>query len=702
MRRCTIVFLLVWICSLKLAAAADGSVGGVWQGTVHTAQQDFRMVFQISSGAAGYTGTLDSPDSGELALRLDVVKVDGDSVTLQVKSDGIVFQGKLSADGNSLTGDWKENLSIVPVTFTRVAQAPDFKQDGSYLFQKNCAQCHAPFNPVRAPWPATLKVMQRSAILAALESGKMRTMATGLAPEQRAAIANYLGRPDVSQPSAVANACPAGAKAMANTPLWNGWGADLSNSRFQPADKAGLTKGEISRLKVKWAFGYAGATSGGGQPTVIGDRIFVPGGDGRVYSLDLHMGCVYWVFSAAAPVRAAITVSSDGKLAYLGDVQARAYAIETATGKQVWRTDVDEHPFALITGAPRLYGDNLYVPVASAEELGGTNPQYPCCTFRGSMNALDAKTGKVLWKTYTIDSPAKPTEKNAAGTQLLGPSGAGVWSSPTVDPARHALYFGTGDNYSEPGTPMSDSVLALDLDTGKILWARQLTAQDRFNVGCMQEDKSSCPKEPGGDFDVGAPPILRTLISGDPLLVVGQKSGVAYGLDPDHKGKIVWETRIGKGGILGGIEFGGAATDTQVYFPLSDWWVDPHAGGGIFALDVATGTNIWNTPAPEPACVGKPGCSAAQQAPATALEDAVFSGSLDGHIRAYDVLDGKIIWDFDTTASFPTVNGVEAHGGSINYAGTVVANGTVFVTSGYTNNSGMPGNLLLAFTVEGK
>jgi polyvinyl alcohol dehydrogenase (cytochrome) len=701
MRRSVIALLcvMVWVCP---AAAADGALSGVWQGTLHTSREDYRVVLRISGGEDAYTGTLDSPDSGELGLKLESVKGDGNSLSFEVKSDGIAFQGKLSADGNTLGGDWKENLRVIHVEFARVGEAPDFRQDGSYLFQTNCTKCHASFNPVRAPWPSALKAMQQSAILAALEKGKMQAMGAALTAEQRAAIAHYLGRPDAAQADAVANACPADAKAMENAPLWNGWGVDLANTRFQPAERAGLTKQGIPRLKVKWAFGYAGATNGGGQPTVIGDRIFVAGGDGRVYSLNLHSGCVYWTFLAAAPVRTAISVSADGKLAYFGDAQTRVYAVETATGAQVWKTEVDEHPFAMITGAPRVYGGKLYVPVSSAEELGGMNPKYPCCSFRGSVSALDAATGKVLWKTYTIDVAAKPTEKNAAGTQMQGPSGAGVWSSPTVDVSRQALYFGTGDNYSEPGTAMSDAVVALDLASGKILWTRQLTAQDRFNVGCMQEDKSSCPKEPGGDFDVGAAPILRALITGGSVLVVGQKSGMAYGLDPDQAGKIVWQTRLGKGGVLGGIEFGGAASDTKVYFPLSDWWVDPKAGGGIFALDLATGTKLWGTPAPEPACVEKAGCSAAQMAPATALSEAVFSGSLDGHIRAYDAVDGTIIWDFDTARSFPTVNGVESHGGSINYAGPVVAGGMVFVTSGYTNNSGMPGNVLLVFTVDGK
>jgi polyvinyl alcohol dehydrogenase (cytochrome) len=403
-----------------------------------------------------------------------------------------------------------------------------------------------------------------------------------------------------------------------------------------------------------------------------------------------------------APARTAITVSDDGSTAYFGDVQARAYAVNAATGALLWKADLDQHPFAMISGAPKLYDGRLYVPVSSAEELGGIDPKYPCCSFRGSVSALDAKTGNVVWKTYTIEAPARVTSTNAAGTGMLGPSGAAVWTSPTIDADRQALYIGTGDNYSDPASSTSDAVIALDLKEGKILWVKQLTAEDRFNVACFSLDKSSCPKNHGGDFDVGAPPILRVLKNGKRLLIVGQKSGVVYGLDPDDRGGTVWQSRVGEGGVLGGIEFGGAATDKRVYFPLSDWAPDAKAGGGIFALEITTGKNFWATAAPQPSCIGKAGCSAAQPSPATVIPGVVFSGSLDGHIRAYDELDGTILWDFDTVRKFPTVNDMESHGGSINYAGPVVAGGMLFVTSGYSNNSGMPGNVLLAFSEDGK
>lgn len=597
-------------------------------------------------------------------------------------------------------GAGKQSDRNSPVTPVHSRQFSDF--DGADLFKSHCMSCHVAYNAARAPWPATLKLMMRSTILISLESGKMRTQGAQMSHEERVAVANYLGQPEAQQ-TGLSNVCSMGLKAMANSPLWNGWGVDLSNSRFQPAALAGIDKAKIPRLRVKWAFGYPGATSGGGAPTIIGDRVFVAGGDGRIYSLDLHSGCVHWTYSPLAPSRTSITVSSDAKIAFFGDVQGRVYAVDTATGDLVWKTELDTHPFAMVTGAPKLDGQRLYVPMSSIEEVGASNPKYPCCTFRGSVSALDIRTGTVLWKTYTIPRPAQRTSMKADGTALFGPSGAGVWSSPTIDPLRHVLYVGTGDNYSDPGTATSDAVIALDLRSGKILWVKQLTPNDRWNIGCVVEDKSNCPKDSGGDFDIGASPILHTLSSGKRILIVGQKSGVAYGLDPDNRGRTVWASRIGKGGILGGIEFGGAADDRNVYLPVSDWDPrDPKVGGGLFALDAATGKTIWSTVAPNPTCLDQAGCSAAQEAPATLIPGAVFSGSLDGHIRAYDVLDGKILWDFDTAKAFTSVNLVNSHGGSINYAGTVVGGGMLFVTSGYSINAGMPGNVLVAFSEDGQ
>ena len=702
MRHLPTVLLLFCLCTSLTAAVKTKAVNGVWEGKIQIEGQDYRIVLHLGAQANGSSvATLDSPDIGKLGIPLPLLKSGKRSVAFELNDPKVSFKGSLRVDNDKLLGDWKQGGRDIPITLARITKAQEFEKDGSYLFHSQCASCHTAFNTMRAPWPGTLRLMLQPAILTALESGKMSAVGSEMSHEQRVAVANYLGRPGTEQ-TAQAKACATGSQPISNSPLWNGWGVDLSNSRFQPAELAGLSKSQLSRLQVKWAFGYSGATSAGGPPTIIGDRIFIAGGDAGVYSLDMHSGCVYWSFLPMAPARTAITVSDDGSTAYFGDQQARAYAVNTDTGALLWKAELDQHPFAMISGAPKLYGGRLYVPVSSAEELGGANPKYPCCSFRGSVSALDAKTGNVVWKTYTIATPAQATSTNPAGTGMLGPSGAAVWTSPTIDPDRHALYIGTGDNYSDPASATSDAVIALDLKDGTILWVKQLTAEDRFNVGCFSQDKSDCPKNPGGDFDVGAPPILRVLENGKSLLIVGQKSGVAYGLDPDDRGSIVWQSRVGKGGVLGGIEFGGAATDTRVYFPLSDWAPDAKAGGGMFALEITTGKKIWSTAAPQPACIGMAGCSAAQPAPATAIPGVVFSGSLDGHMRAYDELDGTILWDFDTVRTFPTVNGVEAHGGSINYAGPVVAGGMLFVTSGYSTNVGMPGNVLLAFSEDGK
>lgn len=677
---------------------SPSSADGNWQGKLSGSGAVERIVLHV----AGANATLDSPDTGKLGIPLQHVAAGENTLGFDISEQKVVFRGKLSADGTAITGTWTQDGQELPLTLVRLAQASDFHLDGAYLYQSHCSFCHAPFNAVRAPWLSTLRLMPQSSILTAIESGKMRMQAADLSHEQRTALAAYIGETEKNLDVGQAGSCGKNLSPMSGAPLWNGWGVDLANSRFQPSAAAGLTKDEIPRMRLKWAFGYVGATSGGGQPTVVGGRIFVAGGDGRIESLNARTGCVIWNYLPPAMARTAITISGDGKTAYFGDVQGRAYALDAATGTLLWSTDLDRHPFAMITGAPKLYQGRLYVPVSSAEELAGANPKYPCCTFRGSVAALDAKTGAVLWKTYTIPADATPGATNAEGTRMFGPSGAGIWSSPTIDPQRHVLYAATGDNYSDPGTASSDAVLAIDLNDGKILWTRQLTAGDRFNVACVAQDKASCPPNPGGDFDIGASPILRTLSNGKRLLIVGQKSGVVYGLDPDVQGSTVWSTRIGKGSPLGGIEFGAAADTGTVYVPLSDWSSDPKSGGGLFALDIATGNKIWSAPAPVPTCLGSPGCSASQQAPATLIPEVVFAGSLDGHIRAYDTADGHLLWDFDTARNFQTVNGVTAHGGSINYAGPVVAGGMLYVTSGYSINTGMPGNVLLAFSVDGK
>jgi polyvinyl alcohol dehydrogenase (cytochrome) len=584
-----------------------------------------------------------------------------------------------------------------------LAALPLWPQDASELFEKNCAGCHKPGSPTRAPLPESLRKLSRQAILEALTTGKMLAQGASLTMAERAAIAAYLA---ANQPAEVSGGkCASPAAPLHDLNGWQGWSPDVTNSRLQSAAAAGLDAAQVGRLKLKWAFGFPGALTAYGQPSPAGGRLFVGSANGTVYALDAKSGCTWWSFQAAAAVRTAISVGpyGDGRYAaYFGDGQANVYALDAQTGALLWKAHVEQHPFTNITGTPKLYRGRLYVPVsAGVEEFVATDANYGCCSARGSVVALDARDGKQIWKTYMIPDPPAPTRKTKDGVQLMGPSGASVWSSPTIDEKRRVLYVGTGNDHSAPETRYSDAVVALDLDTGGMLWVKQLTSADRWNVACAGPTPANCPENAGPDHDIGSSPILAALPGGRRLLLVGQKSGVLSALDPDARGNLVWQTRVGRGGVLGGVLWGMAADGQNVYAPVSDWsQTDPSQGGGLFALRIATGEKVWYVPPEKPACAGQTGCTPAQMAPATAIPGVVFSGSMDGHLRAYSTAGGRVIWDFDTLRGFQTVNGVTARGGSMSGAGPVVAGGMLFVNSGYAQTGGISGNVLLAFGVD--
>ncbi len=580
---------------------------------------------------------------------------------------------------------------------------------GEAIYAKDCASCHESGGP---PYlnHFVLKTAGPEYIVYMLTTGAMHVQGARLAPAERVAVAEYLtGRPlPVRSASAESGArCAGPAPKDFSGPEWAGWGADVENSRFQSAAAAGLSMDQVPHLKLKWAFGFPGGFTAFGQPVVAGGRVFTGSVLGGVYSLDAATGCTYWSFQADAGVRTAITIGADHR-AYFGDLRANLYAVDAVTGKLIWRTRLSDHPYARITGTPRLYHGRLYVPVASREEWMAADPQYECCTFRGFLDALDAATGKPIWKTYTIGEPPHPLKRGARGARRWGPSGASLWSSPTVDAQRQLIYLGASNNYSDPQTSHSDAILAFDMKTGRIVWSQQLTAGDTYNISCLRDNKSNCPEKTGPDYDFGAPPILRSLSDGHRVLIISQKSGLVYGLDPDAQGKVLWQTRIGKGGVLGGIEWGAAADSDIVYEALSDLDLgggpegaipNPKAGGGLFALRLATGEKVWAA-LPSPQGCAKPRCSPAQSAAVTAIPGAIFSGSDDGHLRAYSSADGRILWDFDTARDFQTLNGIPARGGSIDGSGPAVAGGMVFVDSGYGSIFGMPGNVLLAFGAQ--
>ncbi len=388
---------------------------------------------------------------------------------------------------------------------------------------------------------------------------------------------------------------------------------------------------------------------------------------------------------------------------------------------------MDDSRFSRITGAPALASHRLYVPITANEDAGAGQPGFQCCTFRGSLAALNADTGERVWKSYTITEPARPLRRNSRDVRQWGPSGAGIWSAPTVDLGKRSVYVATGDSHSNPAATTSDAILAFDMDTGALRWSHQMTPGDVWNLACVVGDPANCPDAHGDDLDFGSSPILVDLQDGKRALIAAQKSGVVYALDPDHEGKALWHTRIGTGGPGGGVLFGPAVDGQNVYVALSDIGaVFPVAasairpslrvrfermwrgakrrfvsddGGGTFALRLNSGKRVWYTP---PQCEWHAPCRPAQPAAVTRIPGVVISGSVDGYLRAYSTDNGSVIWKTDTTDSYVTVDGVDAHGGAMGGPGPVVAGGMLYVSSGYPAPRGSSGNVLLAFSIDGK
>lgn len=598
-----------------------------------------------------------------------------------------------------------------------------FAQNGAAVYRAHCASCRDSPS-AHVPAESALRAMSEVQILGALQTGVMKTVGSSLTPQERQAVATYLAASPTS-PSVPSSAfCNANARPFQYTssaPRWDGWSTNVTNTRFQDSAAAGLTASDVPKLKLKWAFGLGTQSEARSQPAVAGGRLFFGTETGAVYSLDARSGCIYWTSKVDGSFRSAAVLGQAGRgkraAVYIG-AGHNMYALDAARGNVLRQVPVAKHLAAIVTAAPLLHRGVLYVAVSSFEEALTPMPGYKCCTFRGSVVALMADTGKQLWKTYTIPQTPRPTAKNKAGTQMYGPSGAAVWSTPTFDEKRNVVYVATGDNYSDPATTTSDAVLALNAKTGAVLWSRQMTSGDVYNMACSIPGGPNCPPQPGPDFDFGESPILVSLPNGVRELVIGQKSGLVYALDPDKKGELLWQTRVGKGGPLGGVQWGSATDGRNVYVAVSDLafkgtvpdkssaqgyrlLLDPEQGGGLFSLSLSGGEKVWSA-VPRLDCGGREGCSPAQSQAVSAIRGVVFSGSMDGHIRAYSTSTGKILWDVDTAHEYTTLNGQPARGGSLDGPGPVIVGGMLYVNSGYAHFGGMPGNVLLAFSVDGK
>ncbi len=514
------------------------------------------------------------------------------------------------------------------------------------------------------------------------------------------------------------NPCPGRAEPVAvGSVQWNGWGRDLSNTRYQPEPAIRAT--DVPKLALKWAFGFQNGTDLG-QPTMVDDRLFVTSSSGRIYALDAKTGCTYWTYDAPAGSRTAVSIGELGQAkraaiprklkrtlahldvikapsaAFFGDDKGALYALDAQKGTLLWKTQIDSHPSARIVGAPILYNDRLYVAMGSTEEKSAANANYSCCTFRGSISAVDIAGGRVLWKSYTVLEEPQPTHKNSTDVQEFGPAGAAISAPPTIDPKRGVLYVGTGRSTTGVEQSLTNAVAAFGLNDGKLRWVKQLKPKGQTESGGFT-----------------SPPILRSLASGNEIILAAQISGVVYGLDPDHGGEIVWQQRLGGAATAaaaaaattaataaaasadgGGIAWGAAADHRSVFVAVSGLLAQPgNSSGSLWALDLKTGVPRWLTPAPATPCSWEGLCSHAQSQAVTVMPGGVFSGSMDGHLRAYSTIDGKILWDFNTAKPFQTQNGVRAGGGPLEHGGATIVNGSVYINSG---------NTLLAFSVDGK
>jgi polyvinyl alcohol dehydrogenase (cytochrome) len=590
-----------------------------------------------------------------------------------------------------------------PPTAPHAAPAAALLAQGEALYQGRCAACHD--HPQGRIPPKVFIATTRTAedVIDTLTTGVMRTQAAGLQPAEIRAVAVYItGREPAARPPADANLCHRTAAPRLTADDWRSWGRDLANLRFQPH---GLSAAQVPHLKLRWAFAYPGV-SAFGQPAVAGDVVFAGGTSGRVFALDAHSGCTYWSYDAGALVRTGIVIGklpgasgADELVAWFGDDKGVLHALNARSGARLWDKSLDEHPMVRLVGTPVLYEGVLYAPVSSLEEVAAADPKYHCCSFRGSLVALDGRSGRLLWRSYSVRTPAAALT-SAAGQKLSGPAGGAIFSAPTIDPVRRVIYVGTGDSYTDVATDSTNSVLALRLSDGARLWTQQVLKHDAWIMLCQGQPVGNCPSPLGPDFDFSSSPLLLALGSGQQRLVAGAKSGIVYGFDPQAGGALRWQRVLAAGTSNGAILWGPASDGTRVYVATSEYDLTQYRGpGALVALDPASGRLLWRTPTPEVACAwGTINCAHALLAGVAVIPGVVFAGAMDGHMRAYDAADGHIVWDFDAGGDFAAVNGVHGHGGAIDYGGQVIGDGMLFMNSGSMRQ---PGNLLLAFAADG-
>lgn len=586
-------------------------------------------------------------------------------------------------------------------SLTMAAEAPE----GEALYEQHCAACHSAPPDDRTPSLQALQQYTADSIYRSLTEGVMAPQGSALSENQRVAVAEHLAGAAMAGPVAGGvQRCEAAMPALnLDAPgNWLNWGNGDSSPRHQAAEGTRINAGNVKDLELVWSFGLANATAARAHPVVINDVVIMGSPDGAVYALDIASGCAYWTFQAPQEVRAAVPVAwSDALQTHVGvvaDVSNHIHIIDLTDGTPLWDALVDDNPYARSTGSPVIQDGKVFVPVSSTEVSAAGRPDHHCCTFRGNVAAFDLASGERLWHTYLMEE-ATLVGENRLGNPIYAPSGAPIWQAPSVDLERRVVYVGSGQNYTRPTSLTSDAVIAFDMDSGEILWAFQTTEEDQFVMGCGNPSHPNCP-DPGPDLDIGAPIIATRLSNGEDIVVAATKGAEVFGLTPE--GELLWRTRVGRGGALGGVHWGTTRIGDTLYVPVSDRGGRPGAGEapGLHALDMKTGEVLWYAAAPARCEEGVRACMDGYSAPASSAHDVVFAGALNGYLFAHDAATGEVLWEYNTAQDVDTVNAVEARGGALDATGPVLSGDYMIVNSGYATFGQIPGNAVLVFRLK--
>ena len=484
--------------------------------------------------------------------------------------------------------------------------------------------------------------------------------------------------------------------------------SDGNNPRHLDAAQAGLTTDDFPRLELAWALAFPDTSGLRSAPVIVGSTLFYSATDsGRVFALDINSGCAKWVYTADSRLRSSIAYSEadESPVLVFSDSVGMIHTIDAKSGARIWiASGQASDNQGMLTGTPVVTGDKVIVPVSGSGVITGGNPNYECCENHGAVTALNLRTGEKLWEYHTMPAAEYTGQVSSTGVKQRGPSGAPIWTTPTVDEKRGQVYVTTGENTSHPTTNTSDAIIALDLETGEAKWVFQALKNDMWNFGCSAQGPNCIILEDTNsvDFDFGGPAILVETADRD-LLIAGQKSGDLWALDPDT-GSLIWNQRVGEGTVLGGNHWGIASNFDRAFMTINDpEGMNGNSRPGIYSYFVGTGEPSWFYEV-QPECNDERSerlrrCESLYGFSATPLsiDGAVIAGGLDGRLFVFNSESGELIYEYDTVRDYKTTNGVEGYGGSIDSHSISAGSGMVFVGSGYGQFRQVPGNVLLAF-----